>query len=103
MLKESIIKILSTIKFNRYLLIVLIFTVWIGFFDSKSFLNLYKVKNEISNLEKQKEHYTKKIEEDRQKIKELKTNKKNLEKFAREQYLMKKKNEDIYIITTKGE
>ena len=40
----------------------------------------------------------KKIEEDRKRIQELKTNNDNLEKFAREQYLMKKDNEDIFII-----
>lgn len=103
MLKKCFNKIKSGIKFNRYILIGLIFIVWICFFDSKSFINLYKIKAETNQLEIVKKYYTKKIEEDKQKIKELKTNKKNLEKFAREQYLMKKENEDIYIITTKGE
>jgi cell division protein FtsB len=102
MFKEYINRIISGFKFNRYILIALIFIVWICLFDSKSFLNLYKIKAETSKLEEIKRHYTKTIKEDKQKIKELKTNKKNLEKFAREQYLMKKKNEDIFIITTKA-
>ena len=38
------------------------------------------------------------IKKDKNRIHELKTNRDNLEKFAREQYLMKKKNEDIFII-----
>jgi cell division protein FtsB len=46
----------------------------------------------------EKEYYQQKIEEDRRRIDELKTNTENLEKFAREQYLMKKDNEDIFVI-----
>ena len=35
-------------------------------------------------------------------MEELKTNPKNLEKFAREKYLMKKDNEDIFVIVKKN-
>ena len=52
----------------------------------------------IESLEKEKAYFIEKIETDRNRIHELKTNKKNLEKFAREQYLMKKENEDIFIL-----
>jgi len=49
-------------------------------------------------LEKDKVFYEEKITEDRAKLEELKSNPENLEKFAREQYLMKNDNEDIFII-----
>jgi len=88
-------------KFNRYVILGLIAFIWIFFLDSKSVVNLISVKSEINQLNKEKDYYLNKIQEDKQKIKELKTNKENLEKFAREQYLMKRKNEDIYILTTK--
>lgn len=52
----------------------------------------------IHSLENEKEYYQKKIESDNKKLKELKTNDENLEKFAREQYLMKKSDEDIFIV-----
>ncbi len=52
----------------------------------------------INSLEGEKEYYQNKIETDNKKLKELKTNDENLEKFAREQYLMKKSDEDIFII-----
>lgn len=52
----------------------------------------------IHNLENEKEYYQNKIEQDNKKLNELKTNDENLEKFAREQYLMKKSDEDIFII-----
>ena len=41
------------------------------------------------------------IKKDKQRLTELKTNKENLEKFAREQYFMKKKDEVIYVIIEK--
>lgn len=53
---------------------------------------------DLRQLEKDKEYYRERIEEDQRKLKELKTSDENLEKFAREQYFMKRDNEDIYII-----
>lgn len=55
----------------------------------------------MRQLEKDKAYYEKKIIEDSQRLKELKTNKENLEKFAREQYLMKRDNEDVFVIVDK--
>jgi cell division protein FtsB len=49
-------------------------------------------------MKAQKEYYAKKIETDIQRTKELETDDDNLEKFAREQYLMKKDNEDVFVI-----
>ena len=45
----------------------------------------------------------KRIEEDKRKLNELKTSNRNLEKFAREEYRMKKPDEDLYIILTPAE
>lgn len=96
-LKNNKIKL----KFGKYILVALVFIIWLCFFDNKSIVDLIQTKGEIEQLELEKRGYLKKIAEDKQKIKELKTNKENLEKFAREQYLMKRQNEDIYIITNK--
>ncbi len=79
----------------------MVFAIWVIFFDNNSLLNRFELHGEINKLEKEKAYYQEKIQKDNKKILELKTNKKNLEKFAREQYLMKKKNEDIYIIINK--
>lgn len=88
-------------KLNKYIVVALILLFWLCFLDNRSIIDLIKTKQEIEQLESEKKIYLKKISEDKQKIKELKTSKENLEKFAREQYLMKKRNEDIYIITNK--
>ncbi|RCS27740.1 septum formation initiator [Polaribacter sp. WD7] len=67
------------------------------FFDENSYVVHKKFNNEITDLENTILFYQKKIAEDKAIIKSLKDSL-QLEKFAREKYLMKKENEDIYII-----
>ena len=86
---------------NKYTIAGLIFLVWIAFFDKNSIVEKMQLRSKISTLEKEKDYYQKKIEEDNRKIKELLSSPDNLEKFAREQYLMKKDNEDIFVIVNK--
>ncbi len=83
---------------NKYLLAGALFLLWITFIDENSIVNQMQLQNKIARLTKQKEYYREKTEEDKRKISELLGNRDSLEKFAREQYLMKKSNEDIYII-----
>jgi len=83
---------------NKYFLTGIVFVLWLGFFDKNNLVDLLGELNKIKSYEKEKLYYQEKIASDREKMKELRTNKENLEKFAREQYLMKKKNEDIFIV-----
>ncbi len=55
----------------------------------------------LRQMQKQKEYYAKKIEEDTRRTNELLSDDENLEKFAREQYLMKKPNEEVFVIIEK--
>ena len=82
---------------NIYVLIITIFVSWMLFFDSNSLLTHLELKQEINKLEKQKEHLQKEIDQDKKTIKSLR-NDKGIEKFAREEYFLKKDNEEIYII-----
>ncbi|MBL7561000.1 septum formation initiator family protein [Olleya sp. YSTF-M6] len=82
---------------NIYILILIIFGVWMIFFDTNSLLNHNDVNQEKNKLEDEKEYYKKEIIKDKQAIKRL-TSEDGLETFAREKYYMKKENEDIYII-----
>lgn len=86
---------------NKYTIAGLIFLVWIAFFDKNSIVEKMQLRSKISTLEKEKDYYQKKVEEDNRKIKELLSSPDNLEKFAREQYFMKKDNEDIFVIVNK--
>ncbi len=84
---------------NSLQVTILLFVVVMLFLFSDS--NIKKRINsdrEIRNLKSQIEFYRKKTEEDKKKLHELKSNKENLEKFARENYFMKKENEEIFII-----
>ncbi len=82
---------------NRYVVILIIFTVWMLFFDENSYLVHKEFDKEIDELEIAIDFYKKKIEEDKLTIKSLEDSL-QIEKFAREKYLMKRENEDIYII-----
>jgi len=82
---------------NKFLIIFLAFVIWMLFFDGNS-LKIHNILNkDINKLENEKEYYKKEILKDKKAIKELK-NEEGLEKFAREEYYMKRENEDIYLI-----
>lgn len=53
---------------------------------------------EIHDLKSQIKYYREKTEEDKKKLEELNSDKDNIEKFARENYMMKKENEEVFII-----
>jgi cell division protein FtsB len=80
-----------------------IFVVWITLLDTNNLLERFQQMSELHKLRQEKEYFTNKIEEDKKKLNELKTDNHNLEKFAREQYKMKKKDEDLYIVLTPRE
>jgi cell division protein FtsB len=88
---------------NKYVLTIIIFVVWVLLLDSNSLVVRFKEMRELHKLKIDREYYIKRIEDDKQKLYELKTDNHNLEKFAREQYRMKKPDEDLYIILTPSE
>jgi cell division protein DivIC len=83
---------------NKYLLAVLVFLVWLLIFDQNSLIDRIRYLNALHNMEHEKQYYLERIEEDSRRLNELKTDRDNLEKFAREQYFMKKENEDVFVI-----
>jgi cell division protein FtsB len=83
---------------NRYTWAALAFLVWIVFFDRYNLITRTKTMKELKNAKDQKEYYQKEIEKDLYSIQELTTDTASLEKFAREKYLMKKDDEDIFLI-----
>ena len=77
---------------------VLVFLVWLMIFDNNSLIDRVKYLNILQEMEVEKQYYLERIEEDSRRLNELKTDRDNLEKFAREQYFMKKENEDVFVI-----
>ncbi|MCB2194881.1 MAG: septum formation initiator family protein [Bacteroidetes bacterium] len=90
-------KILPYVK-NKFILTIFIFIIWILFFDRNNLIDRAKELRHLKQLEKDRKYYIERIDKDTKRLEQLKTNNKNLEKFAREQYLMKKDNEDIFVI-----
>lgn len=84
-----------------YFITTFLFLIWMLFFDSNDFITQYQMSKKLSDLEEQKQHYLEKMEEVKQDRKELMGNSELLEKFAREKYLMKRPNEDLFIIVPK--
>ena len=90
---------------NKYFLTALAFIVWLVFFDSNNILNRIKVKDKLNDLKRQKQFYINEIKHDSILTQKLLNDTVELEKFARERYLMKKDNEDVFLIrdTTAGQ
>lgn len=80
------------------IIILLVLIAMLFFFSDSSILKRAKYDNEIKDLESQIEYYRNQTETDKEKLNELQSNTDNLEKFARENYLMKKENEEVFII-----
>ena len=78
--------------------IVLFVIIMLFFFSDSNIMKRIKSDREIRNLKNQIEFYRKKTDIDKAKLHELQSDKDNLEKFARENYLMKKDNEEVFII-----
>ena len=85
------------IRQHKYLITIVAFLIIIVFLDENSLIQRAQYRQEISNLTSEIEKYRKQYEEDTEKLKELTSNPEALEKIAREKYLMKKPNEDIFI------
>ena len=94
---EGLRRIWSVIS-NKYIATTLLLFVWICFFDRNDLISEVKLVNKIHHLKAEKKYYEQQTDIAAEQLKELQTNPANLEKFAREKYLMKKDNEDVYVI-----
>ena len=76
---------------------------WMLFFDRNDLMSQYEYRRQLNKLEAEKEFYTIESEKAVQDLNELTTDRSKLEKFAREKYLMKKDNEDVFVIVKEEE
>ena len=88
-------------RINKYWLVTILF---LGLTFTAGDSNLYKryiYIKKIQELEKEIKQYKEEIEINTKKLNDLRTDKEGLERFAREEYLMKKADEDVFIIKEK--
>ena len=94
---DKLITIWSFICRRKYLITVVAFAVLIGFLDENSLFRRLAYEREISQLKEEIEKYRADYEENTKRLNELNSNPDAIEQVAREKYLMKKPNEDIYV------
>ncbi|MBX2972676.1 MAG: septum formation initiator family protein [Flavobacteriales bacterium] len=83
---------------NRYTATALGLLCWIAFFDQNDAWTTFKNRRELARMQEQKEFYVTEIARTKEHLHELGSDKALLEKFARERYLMKRDNEDIFVL-----
>lgn len=94
-------KLLSSTFFflrNKFLLASAAFVVWMLFFDRNDVFTQMQRRSELNELKQSKQYFEKQIAENRQFSKDLQFNASAIEKYARENYLMKRDNEELFII-----
>ncbi len=83
---------------NRYLIVFVALTVWLTFFDQNNFVYQHKLGKQINELETEKEFYKLEILQLKEQKESLSTDEDMLEKYAREQFLMKRTDEDLFLL-----
>ena len=86
---------------NKYFLTSLAIIAWLLFFDKNDVFTQWDLIQKCKKLEKERNYYISEIQGNKIWLNELQTNKKSLETFAREKYLMKRDNEDVFVFVTK--
>ncbi|MGB8195232.1 MAG: septum formation initiator family protein [Chitinophagaceae bacterium] len=92
---------LPSLLTNKYLIAGVAFAVFLVFFDDRDVITNYKHRQQLKALEQSREHYEQEIAKTQQELKQLRSDAALLEKYAREKYLMKRDNEDIFLVREK--
>ena len=87
---------------NKFVFTSVLFIVWMLFFDRNDLISQYTFRKKFNKVLEDKQYYLKEIEQNKIDMQELMSDKQHLEKFARERYLMKKDNEDIFLIVNEN-
>ena len=83
---------------NKYFITSFFMLTWLAFFDRFDLMSQYRLHKTLQNLKDEKNYYEKEITLNSSTIEELNNNPEKREKFGREKYLMKKNDEDIFLI-----
>ncbi len=83
---------------NKYVIVSLAFIIWLSFFDTNSLINQHRLNKALEKVEKERAFYISEIQKDKEIANDLMSNEDELERYAREKFLMKRDNEDVYII-----
>ncbi|HVT85481.1 MAG TPA: septum formation initiator family protein [Chitinophagaceae bacterium] len=88
---------------NKYLIAFTAFAAILLFFDKNDLFTQLARRHELKELQQSKQYYSSQIAIERKELEELKNDPATLEKYAREKYLMKRDNEDLFLVPGKPE
>jgi cell division protein DivIC len=94
----KLIRYIPPFIYNKYFLATSLFVVWMIFFDRNDFFTQMERKRELSEIEESKTYFAEKIAEGKKFSMDMRSNADAVEKFVREKYLMKRENEDLFLI-----
>lgn len=94
----SVLRFIFRILINKFFLTTVAFIVWMVFFDSNNLLTRNRLQEKLDGLNVEKQFYMQEIRKDSTLTHQLMTDSTQLEKFARERYLMKKDKEDLFLV-----
>lgn len=91
-------KITHKIVWNRYFIVLMIFAAWMLFFDQNNLFRQLGLYNDLKTAEQQKEYYINAYKNDSIFLEQLRNDPDIRERFAREEYMMKKDDEIVFRI-----
>ena len=89
----------SFISHYKYLVVIVLGVIIVGFIDENSFMRRIQLELKISDLRSDINKYNKQYQDDSRQLREIRRNPKTIEKIARERYFMKADDEDIYVLS----
>jgi len=101
-MKEKLSRIFNVLWKFKYIAVTVFFVVWMLFFDKQNYFYRTKLDHEAETLVKDTLFYDREIKEATKRLEELNGDKAALEKLGREKYLMKKDDEDVFVIVNEG-
>lgn len=96
---STISRIIRFVK-NKYFIATAIFLVIILFFSSNNIFFILGLSREVSNLHEEEKMLQEQITSDSIFFNGIKGNKEAIERYGREEYKLKKANEDLFVITS---
>ena len=83
---------------NRYIITIVLFMVWLVFFDENNLISQIQARGELNKLRAEKKYFSDKIDDYTFQLNALDTDPGFVEKYAREHYYFSKENEDIFVV-----
>jgi cell division protein DivIC len=83
---------------NKFFIALAVFAAIMLFFDKNDLFTKWERDRQLKDLLRSKEYYTRQIEIERAELDKMRSNPGTLEKYAREKYLMKRDNEDLFVV-----